>query len=413
MAKTKNPSRSSTAKHDVDASLQTVIATAEKRFGKGMIATLTGAPRTHNFDRQIPSGSVGLDLIIGPMKRLPDGRWQTGYAPARIVEIFGPEGAGKSTFCMQMAANDQAQGGRVAYIDMEHALDPPYCQQLGLNLDELYISQPESGDQAMQLVEMLVKSRAFTLIIVDSVASLVTEAELQGDVTDSHVGRQARLMSQSLKILSAAIGQGKSPTTLVFTNQIREKVGVMFGSPETTPGGRALRFYANLRIELRNIGLIKSPSNEHHAIGQKVRAKTIKNKVAAPHQQVDVPMIWGQGIDKWQELFEHGLATGVIQSSGAWYSFDDLKAQGQNNFVQLLREDAGAAYRLYDRLLAQSLAYRGLEPDGGLLEGYEVRSNPTAIEQFAPVPGDPPECPPEHPPEDRPSPASPVEDLPG
>ncbi len=355
--RTKKKSTSKPNKSAGNAGLEAVIASIEKKFGKGLMDTLDGGPAIHNFKRQTPSGSVGLDMILGPMKRHKDGRWQTGYAPARIVEIYGPEQAGKSTLWIRRTGSGWVRSSTSCMCP-----------------------SPTHG-----AARTLVKSREFSLIIVDSVASLVTKAELEGEITDSHVGRQARLMSQSLKVIHAAIGEGKSETTVVFTNQIREKVGVMFGNPETTPGGRALKFYANVRIDLRRSGMIKDPQNENRVIGQIVRAKVIKNKAAAPYQEVVIPLIFGQGIDKWQELFEHSKACGLIQASGAWYSFGDLKAQGEQNFVQLLRQDAGLAYQLYDQLLTQCLAYRGLNPDGTLVEGFEPATNPTTVEQFVPV----------------------------
>jgi recombination protein RecA len=303
----------------VDGAVQQI----EKQFGKGSIMRL--GSNTVLDVSGIPTGALSLDLALGG-KGVPRGR---------IVEIYGPESSGKTTLMSHIAANVQREGGVAAFIDVEHAFDPAYARRLGVNLDDLLISQPDYGEQALDIAEILVRSNAVDAVIVDSVAALVPKAELEGEMGESHVGRQARLMSQALRRLTAAIS--RSRTCMLFTNQIREKIGVMFGSPETQPGGRALKFYASVRIDLRRTGQIK---NGEEVVGNRVRATVVKNKIAPPFRRCEFEILFNEGISKEGDAVDLGVATGVIDRSGTWLAFGDTKiGQGRDKARQFLREN--------------------------------------------------------------------------
>ncbi len=303
--------------------LDAAISQIQKQFGKGSIMKLGEATDTnvHTF----PTGSLSLDIALG-VGGLPKGR---------IVEIYGPESSGKTTVTLHMIAEVQKQGGIAAFIDAEHALDPAYAAKLGVNIDELYISQPDNGEQALEIAETMVRSGAIDIIVVDSVAALVPRAEIEGDMGDSHMGLQARLMSQALRKLTGVIN--KSKCTVIFINQLREKVGVMFGSNETTTGGRALKFYASVRLDVRKIETLKQ-SNEF--IGSRTRVKVVKNKVAPPFQQAEFDIMYGEGISKEGDVLDLAANIDIINKSGAWYSYGDLRlGQGRENAKIYIKEN--------------------------------------------------------------------------
>lgn len=305
-----------------DKTLDQVMAEIEKQFGKGAIMKL--GSQEHIEVEATSSGSLGLDIALGV----------GGYPKGRIIEIFGPESSGKTTFALEAIAACQKAGGRAAFIDAEHALDPIYSRNLGVNIDELLLSQPDTGEQALEIVDALVKSEAVNLIVIDSVAALVPQAEIEGEMGDSHVGLQARLMSQALRKLSGTIS--KTKTTAIFINQLREKVGVMFGNPETTPGGRALKFYSSVRLDIRRGEQIKNGEN---VIGNKTNIKVVKNKVAPPFRSVTVDIMYGQGISKEGELLDIGSEINVLEKSGAWYAYKGEKiGQGKENAKIFLKE---------------------------------------------------------------------------
>jgi recombination protein RecA len=298
------------------------MAEIEKQFGKGAIMKL--GSEEHMEVEATSSGSLGLDIALGV----------GGYPKGRIIEIFGPESSGKTTFALEAIAACQKNGGRAAFIDAEHALDPVYSKNLGVDIDELLLSQPDTGEQALEIVEALVRSEAVNIIVIDSVAALVPQAEIEGEMGDSHVGLQARLMSQALRKLSGTIN--KTKTTAIFINQLREKVGVMFGNPETTPGGRALKFYSSVRLDIRRGEQIK---NGDQVIGNKTNVKVVKNKVAPPFKTVTVDIMYGQGISKEGELLDIGSEIGVLEKSGAWYAYNGEKiGQGKENAKIFLKE---------------------------------------------------------------------------
>ncbi|NLB34491.1 MAG: recombinase RecA, partial [Elusimicrobia bacterium] len=288
-----------------DQALERAVGQIEKKFGKGSIMLL-GDDRYKVEVPVIPTGALPLDLALGV----------GGIPRGRVVEVFGPEASGKTTLCLQIVANAQAQSGIAAYIDAEHALDPIYSKNIGVDIDKLLISQPDYGEQALEVVETLVRSGAVDIVVIDSVAALVPKAELEGDMGDSHMGLQARLMSQALRKLTATIS--KSSTTTVFVNQIREKIGVMFGSPETTPGGRSLKFYSSVRLDIRRIGAIKQGTEN---VGNRVRVKVVKNKVAAPFKTAEFDLLYGEGISKEGCLIDIALQEKLIEQNGTWFSY--------------------------------------------------------------------------------------------
>lgn len=307
---------------DRRAALDMALRQIEKQFGKGSIMKL--GESTHMQVEIIPSGSLALDIALG-----------TGGLPkGRIVEIYGPESSGKTTVALHAIAEVQKVGGQAAFIDAEHALDPQYASKLGVNIDELLLSQPDTGEQGLEIAEALVRSGAVDIIVIDSVAALVPKAEIEGEMGDSHVGLQARLMSQALRKLSGAIS--KSKTIAIFINQLREKVGVMFGNPETTPGGRALKFYSTVRLDVRRIESIKSGND---IIGNRTRVKVVKNKVAPPFKQAEVDIMYGEGISREGSIIDIGTELDIVNKSGAWYSYEGERlGQGRENAKQFMKE---------------------------------------------------------------------------
>lgn len=308
---------------DKDKILSQVLLDIEKQFGKGAIMKL--GDDTHNEIAVSPSGSLTLDLALGV----------GGYPKGRIIEIYGPESSGKTTFALHAIAEIQKAGGRAAFIDAEHALDPVYAKNLGVNINELLLSQPDTGEQALEICEALVRSEAINIVVIDSVAALVPQAEIEGEMGDSHVGLQARLMSQALRKLSGTIN--KTNTIAIFINQLREKVGVMFGNPETTPGGRALKFYSTIRLDVRRSEQIKQGDS---VIGNKTTVKIVKNKVAPPFKTAVVEIMYGEGVSRVSEIIDLGVEAGIIDKSGAWYSYNGEKlGQGKETVKALLKEN--------------------------------------------------------------------------
>lgn len=306
-----------------EKALAEAFKTIEKQFGKGSIMRL--GDKAYTEMEVIPSGSISLDMALGV----------GGYPKGRIVEIYGPESSGKTTFALHAIAQAQKQGGVAAFIDAEHALDPKYAKALGVDIDNLIVSQPDTGEQALEIAEHLIRSGAISIVVVDSVAALVPKVEIDGDMGDSHVGTQARLMSQAMRKLSGAIS--KSNTVAIFINQIREKVGVMFGSPETTSGGRALKFYATIRLDIRRVEQIKDGTE---IVGNLTRIKVVKNKVAPPFRVVDVDLIYGQGVSREAEILDLAVANDIIQKSGAWFSYNEEKiGQGRENVKQFMKDN--------------------------------------------------------------------------
>ena len=308
---------------DRDKALETAMAQIDRQFGKGAIMRLGEVTRMNV--EAIPTGSIALDLSLGI----------GGVPRGRIIEIFGPESSGKTTLAQHILAEAQRMGGVVAYVDAEHALDPQYAARCGVDVNEMLISQPDTGEQALEIVDVLVRSGAVDAIVVDSVAALVTRAEIEGDMGDAHVGSQARLMSQALRKLAAAIS--KSNSLVIFINQLREKIGVVYGNPETTPGGKALKFYASVRLDIRAIDQIKQ-GNE--SIGRRVRVKIVKNKVAPPFRVAEFDLMYNEGISREGGLLDVGLEIGLLKKSGAFYSFGDVKlGQGRENAKEFLRQN--------------------------------------------------------------------------
>lgn len=308
------------------AALADTLKTIEKNYGKGSVMKL--GEKTDMNVEVIPTGSILLDAALGV----------EGYPKGRIIEIYGPESSGKTTVALHAASEAQKLGETVAFIDAEHALDPVYAKNLGVNIDELLLSQPDTGEQGLEIADALVSSGAVGLIIVDSVAALVPRAEIDGEMGQSHVGLQARLMSQALRKLSGSVN--KTKTVIIFINQIREKVGVMFGSPETTPGGRALKFYSTIRLDVRRSEQIKTPGKDKNVIGNVTKIKVVKNKVAPPFKLAQVELMYGQGISRVSEVIDLGVETDVIQKSGAWYDYNgEIKAQGKEPMKKLLLDN--------------------------------------------------------------------------
>jgi recombination protein RecA len=326
-------------KRDMDKqkALESALAQIERQFGKGSIMKL-GENNPVMEIEATSTGSLGLDIALG-IGGLPKGR---------IVEIYGPESSGKTTLTLHVVAEEQKKGGVCAFVDAEHALDPLYAKKLGVNLDELLISQPDTGEQALEIVDTLVRSGAVSLIVVDSVAALTPKAELEGDMGDATVGAQARLMSQAMRKLTASIG--RSNCMVIFINQIRMKIGVMFGSPETTTGGNALKFYASVRLDIRRIGAIK---DREEVVGNTTRVKVVKNKVAPPFKQVEFDIMYGEGISKTGELVDIGVKAGVVEKSGAWYSYGDERiGQGRENAKAFLKANPLVAASIEDKIRA-------------------------------------------------------------
>jgi recombination protein RecA len=317
-----------------DKALESALAQIERQFGKGSIMRLGDEVRVPM--EVIPTGSIALDIALG-IGGLPRGR---------VIEIYGPESSGKTTVALHAVANAQKLGGIAAFIDAEHALDPEYAEKLGVNTDDLLVSQPDTGEQALEIADMLIRSGAVDLIVIDSVAALVPRAEIEGDMGDSHVGLQARLMSQALRKISGALNQTK--TTAIFINQLREKIGVMFGSPETTTGGRALKFYSSVRLDVRRIETLKDGTE---AVGNRVRVKVVKNKVAPPFKVADMDLIYGEGISREGGLIDMGVEQGFVRKSGAWYTYDgDQLGQGKENARNYLKGHPDTADEIEKRI---------------------------------------------------------------
>ncbi|HEY2887586.1 MAG TPA: recombinase RecA [Candidatus Limnocylindrales bacterium] len=314
------------------------ILSIEKQFGTGSIMKLGSAQR-QQVDI-IPTGSIALDLALG-VGGLPRGR---------ITEIYGPESSGKTTVCQHVIAEAQRKGGVAAFIDVEHALDPGYARACGVNVDELLVSQPDTGEQALEITETLIRSGGVDVVVVDSVAALVPRAEIEGEMGDSFVGIQARLMSQALRKLTGAVS--RSNTALVFTNQLREKIGVMFGNPETTPGGRALKFYASVRLEIRRVETIKSGTE---SVGNRVRVKVVKNKVAPPFRVAEFDVMYGEGVSKEGGLLDVGVAMGVVDKTGAWFTYADTRlGQGREASKEFLKANAAIATEIDGKIRAKT-----------------------------------------------------------
>ena len=324
---------------DRNIAIESAIGQIEKAFGKGSVMKLGTSGM--NLDIQaISTGSLGLDVALG-IGGLPKGR---------IVEIYGPESSGKTTLALHVVAEAQKAGGACAFVDAEHALDPVYAKKLGVNIDELLISQPDAGEQALEIADTLVRSGAISVLVVDSVAALVPRAELEGDMGDSHMGLQARLMSQALRKLTSSIS--KSNCLVIFINQIRQKIGIMFGNPETTSGGNALKFYASVRLDIRRIGAIKDKDD---IIGNQTRVKVVKNKVAPPFRTVEFDIMYGEGISKNGEIVDLGVSAEIIEKSGSWFSYNEQRiGQGRENVKRFLAENTDIAKEIEDKIKGNS-----------------------------------------------------------
>lgn len=334
--------------------LEMAMSQIERQFGKGAIMKLSDSA-VRNV-RAIPTGALALDLALGI----------GGVPRGRIVEIYGPEASGKTTLALHIVAEAQRNGGVAAFIDVEHALDPVYAKALGVDVDELLIAQPDTGEQALEIVDMLVRSGALDVVVIDSVAALVPRAELEGDMGDVHVGLQARLMSQALRKLAGSIN--RSDTTVIFINQLREKIGVMFGSPEITPGGRALKFYASVRLDVRRIEAIKQGTEN---VGNRVRVKVAKNKVAPPFRLAEFDIMFGEGISREGSLLDVAVEEGIVRKSGAWYTYEgDQLGQGREKAKQFLRDTPELAMQLQDQVLRAV----------GLIESDDISSDASAVE---------------------------------
>jgi recombination protein RecA len=319
---------------DRDKALETALAQIDRQFGKGAIMRLGSEERAKVA--VIPTGSIALDVALG-VGGLPRGR---------IVEIYGPESSGKTTLTLHAIANVQASGGVAAFIDAEHALDPEYAKALGVDIDQLLVSQPDTGEQALEIADMLVRSGSIDLVVIDSVAALVPRAEIEGEMGDTHVGLQARLMSQALRKLTGVVA--KSKTTLIFINQLREKIGVMFGNPETTTGGRALKFYSSVRIDIRRIGALKDGEN---VVGSRTRVKIVKNKVAPPFREAEFDVMYGEGISREGDLLDQAVERNIIEKSGTWFSYNgERMGQGRENAKSYLKQNPDTAAALEARL---------------------------------------------------------------
>ena len=323
---------------DKEKALEIALAQIEKQFGKGAIMKLGDSSANLNISA-IPTGCIDLDIALGV----------GGIPRGRIIEIFGPESSGKTTIALHVVAQAQKMGGTAAFIDAEHALDPVYAESLGVNVDDLYVSQPDTGEQALEICESLVRSGAIDVVVVDSVAALVPKAEIEGDMGDSHVGLQARLMSQALRKLTGAIN--KSNCVVIFINQLREKVGVMFGNPETTPGGKALKFYASVRLDVRRIETLKVGGE---AVGSRTKVKVVKNKVAPPFRTAEFDMLYGEGISREGSIIDQAVARKIMTKSGAWFNYGEMRlAQGRDNARQFLKDNPELCDEIEAKIRAQ------------------------------------------------------------
>ncbi len=333
---------------DRRAALDMALRNIEKQFGKGSIMKL--GESTHMQVETVSSGALALDIALGV----------GGFPRGRIIEVYGPESSGKTTVSLHAIAEAQRAGGQAAFIDAEHALDPVYAGKLGVNIDELLLAQPDTGEQGLEIAEALVRSGAVDIIVIDSVAALVPKAEIEGEMGDSHVGLQARLMSQALRKLSGAIS--KSKTIAIFINQLREKVGIMFGNPETTPGGRALKFYSTVRLDVRRVESIKQGND---IVGNRTRIKVVKNKVAPPFKQADVDIMYGEGISKEGSIIDIGVEMDIVNKSGAWFSYEGERlGQGRENAKQFLKDNPEVSKTIETKIReAVSLIPQQGEPD--------------------------------------------------
>ena len=324
---------------DKDKALDAALSQIEKAFGKGSIMRL-GQDNAHADIEAISTGSLGLDLALG-IGGMPKGR---------IVEIYGPESSGKTTLALSVIAQAQKKGGTCAFIDAEHALDPSYAKKIGVDIENLLISQPDAGEQALEIADTLVRSGAIDVLVVDSVAALVPKAELEGEMGDSHMGLQARLMSQALRKLTSTVA--RSNTLIIFINQIRMKIGVMFGNPETTTGGNALKFYASVRIDIRSIGKLK---DKEEIVGSQTRVKIVKNKVAPPFKVIDFDIMYGKGISKTGELLDLGIKANIVEKSGSWFAYNGEKlGQGRENAKQFLKDHPDIAQEIENKIKADA-----------------------------------------------------------
>ncbi len=353
--------------------LELAIASVQKEFGEGAIMRLKDGEKVGGEVQVVPSGSLGLDLALGI----------GGYPRGRIIEIYGPESSGKTTLTLHAIANVQKRGGVAAFIDAEHALDVTYAKKLGIRTDELLISQPDYGEQALEIADMLVRSNAVDMVVIDSVAALVPKAEIEGDMGDSHVGLQARLMSQALRKVTGSVS--RSQTMMVFTNQIRMKIGVMFGSPETTTGGNALKFYASVRLDVRRIGAIKeagSEGKEPVVVGNRTRVKVVKNKLAAPFREVEFDILYGQGVSRSGEAIDMGVDAGIVQKSGAWFSLDGERiGQGRDNARTYLEQRP----ELIDSVERRVLEHHGVRRSGEAKAEASAPAKPDAKAEGRPA----------------------------
>lgn len=384
MAKASKGTKPKISRQDADRVSQTMAESINREFGAGSLMTLGNVNTNAEWPFQISTGSISLDIAIGPIRMLPDGSWQTGIPPARIVEMFGDEGSGKTTLALQTIASAQRKFRRLklplrtAFIDMEHAIDPEYAKHLGVRLDELDFCQPPSGDQAIEIIDRLLRTNQYGLIVCDSVASLVPQSELDGDVTDDHVGGQARLMSQAMRRFSSFLGVTSAcKTILLFTNQTRSKIGGnAFSNPTTTPGGRALKFYANLRMEVTaGTAIYDNPDAQNFLdkvrIGHRLWVNVLKNKGFPPYRRSDSPLYYGKGVDFITEIAELCKLYGVVEQSGSWYRHAcGLNANGIGAFIDQIRENIPAYVpALYSGLMVNVLASRGCNPDGTPIPG--------------------------------------------
>jgi len=347
---------------DREKALDAALANIEKQFGKGSVMRLGDDSRAPL--EVIPTGAIALDVALG-IGGLPRGR---------VVEIYGPESSGKTTVALHAVASAQRGGGMVAFIDAEHALDPEYAKALGVDTDALLVSQPDSGEQALEIADMLIRSGALDLIVIDSVAALVPRAEIEGEMGDSHVGLQARLMSQALRKMTGALnGAG---TTAIFINQLREKIGVMFGSPETTTGGRALKFYASVRLDVRRIETLKDGTD---MVGNRTRVKVVKNKVAPPFKQAEFDIMYGKGISREGGLIDVGVEAGLIRKAGAWFTYEgDQLGQGKENARNFLKDNPDLANEIEKKILEKL----GVGPTVDSPEGAELPAEPIGVDDF-------------------------------
>ena len=350
---------------DRDKILEVTLQQIEKQHGRGAVMKLGEHPM--NVEMQtIPTGSLALDIALG-IGGIPRGR---------VVEVFGPEGSGKTTVCLHIIAEAQRQGGIAAFIDAEHALDPTYARELGVNIDELLVSQPDSGEQALEIADMLVRSGALSLVVIDSVAALVPRAEIEGEMGDTHVGLQARLMSQAMRKLSGSLS--KFETTAIFINQLREKIGVMFGSPETTPGGRALKFYSSVRLDVRKIENLKDGTE---VVGSRTRVKVVKNKVAPPFRQCEFDIMYGKGISKEGSLLDVGVDLEMVKKSGAWFTYEgEQLGQGKENARLFLAEHTDVRDEIETKV-RQAVGLNGFSED----DDRPIEVAPDLVELEPPV----------------------------